>query len=930
MALKESEQRFRSYVENSVDIFFTLNKDGFFTYVSPNLQVVLGYQPNDVIGKQFIDFVHPDDIELGYKYISKIIDKGIAIQSLEYRAKHIDGSFKWQSSRGSVIKNGNEITILGIAHNIDDQKKIEHELHQSETTYRGIINQISEAVYILDKNGTFLDINNSAINLYKYKREDFIGKTPDFLSAPNHNDMNQVSHYIDLAYNGQPQQFEFWGIKKDKTIFPKEIRMSPGLYFGKKCIITVGFNIEQRKTIEKETERFLKFQKKLVDLSIMFINLDLKLLPTTINFAIEETAKLLEADRSYIYSYDYIHKKATIKHEWHAQQAQFTSNIPRSITFNKIEPQIAAHKNGKTFHISSNQISPIEHSSITIPLSINHECIGYIGFDNNVKTHVWQPSEISLIKILVQLLINAELRKTHEETIVQAKEIAEKSNQAKSDFLANVSHEIRTPLNSVIGFTDLMLKSTKEGKHHTYLQIIKGSAYALYDLINAVLDFSKIDAGKLEIVPESVEFDSFINLIISTTAPEIHKKGLNYILNVENELPRSITIDSLRFRQILNNLLSNATKFTEEGEIRLTIKSIENPLKKGISRLYFEVADTGIGIKEDYIKKIFEVFSQADTTTTRKYGGTGLGLTICNSLLFQMNSKLNVESTPNKGSKFFFIVDLQSEGSYQDQYKKNTLYKTAIVHDQSVTNKKSICTLLNTIGIEVLDISIANLSKNDKNTVVDLILFNLESSEVPQEMQLEHLREYKKHHSSKIIGIYKPVFHETYEYAFSTEIFDKLITSPMQIRDLYALPTSKQNQGKPSPTSIEKEEKISILIVEDNKANMMLTHTLIKKICPNSVIDKAYSGQDAINFLEKTKYNLLFLDIQLPDTNGYEITENIKNNRRALNYDTIIIALTAGVSSNERERCLKIGMADFVTKPTTENTLKNIIQKYIL
>jgi PAS domain S-box-containing protein len=942
-ALVESEDRFRSYVENAIDIFFTLNQNGVFTYVSPNWHPVLGHKAENILGRPFSDFVHPDDVPTGFAYIKKILEQGAVKESLEYRARHIDGSYRWQSSRGSVVKQGSSISILGVAHDIEDLKKAENEILQSETTYRGIINQISEAVYIQDEHGRFLDVNRAALNFYNYKRADFIGHTPEFLSAPGMNDIRKVFEYSRLAFEGCPQIFEFWGLKKDGTVFPKEIHMSSGMYFGKKCVITLAFDITERKTYEKGLKRLIDFQKTLVDLSIMFINIDLKLLPSAINYAIEETGKFLDADRAYIFDYDHISRTTSNTYEWCAQGITPTLAANQNIPFQVISEQMERHQREEIFFVPSvNEMPESEFkyllekenvkSLITLPLFANRKCVGFLGFDSVKQQRKWEQSEVTLIKILVQLIVSSELRKIHEKTILDARDAAQKSNRTKSDFLANISHEIRTPLNSVIGFTDLLLKSIHEGKQHTYLQIVRSSAYALYDLINDVLDFSKIEAGKLEIVPEKVEFEQFIDLVISTTAPEIHKKELEFILNIEGEIPKYVFMDSLRIRQILNNLLSNATKFTEEGEIELTVRCTHNEVESDVLNIYFEVRDTGIGISADYITKIFELFSQADPTTTRKYGGTGLGLAISNKLLQQMGSTIEVSSKENEGSRFYFTLSIPYAEMLENFYQHTIKATSAIVLDKNRRSGQVLTNMLSLAKIRIESFDTELFLNQPHIQTSDVIFYDIGIGAENDVQNLKKLRERTKGTQTFIIGLYKPLYHDCYEQARSAKIFDAFIEKPIAFYTLRKVLPSYDGAKTEEITENEKESNftkpMTILIVEDNKASMMLSATIITRICPDCTIDKAYDGKEALAFLEQKKYTVILLDIQLPDIDGYEITRRIREQRKSLNYSTPIVALTAGVFSNEKERCIKMGMNDFIPKPTKESTLRAILEKY--
>lgn len=330
-------------------------------------------------------------------------------------------------------------------------------------------------------------------------------------------------------------------------------------------------------------------------------------------------------------------------------------------------------------------------SILLIPIFVGKEFWGYVGFDDCTHEKVWSEAETALLLSFADSISNALERKNLEHSLFESMQQAKDANIAKSEFLANMSHEIRTPLNGVIGFSDLLKRTSLDETQRNYLKSITQSGNLLLELINDILDFSKIEAGKLELSPVKLSLKEIAEESLSIFKPKAEEKSIKLILSLDLNLPEVVLMDITRLKQIIINLLSNAVKFTKEGEIELALQVNEIDHKKHIAGITFSVRDTGVGISKEKEKVIFEAFAQEDNSTTRKYGGTGLGLSISNKLLELMQSKLELETELGKGSKFSFTLDVPfEEGAYVVEIEEESLRKKAINRTAFVTKSQRV------------------------------------------------------------------------------------------------------------------------------------------------------------------------------------------------------------------------------------------------
>ncbi|WP_181015578.1 PhnD/SsuA/transferrin family substrate-binding protein [Alkalispirochaeta sphaeroplastigenens] len=860
---------------------------------------------------------------------------------------------------------------------------------------------LGEGVFGVDRRGRCTFINETALRMLGYKREEVLGQDQHSLF---HHSCPDGSPYpwedcpvCRTGTDGLERRGEEWLWHKSGEGFPVDLLVTPlyrtrssrsianrsGLHpttVARKrkqigCIVSF-LDIRSRKLAEERLKNSLAFQRSVAGISSRFVTTTEERFDDDISHMLETLGGAFHAHRSYLVTFfcdgdgDGDGDGAPSVHQWHAGDGPPRGEEGQPLPAASLAWLTRQILSGKAVHIPDIEALPDEagavkqelaagniRSLMAVPVMSAQKIWGFVGCDGCAGAPLWGEREISSLavlanmvgEILLKLQARRELLRANrdlEDATARAREMAAQARQAsaaKSEFLANMSHEIRTPLNAVIGFTDLLRDTPLSPVQADYVHNANVAGHSLLGIINDILDFSKIEAGMLHLEMVQTDMISLLEQSIDLVKYGAAEKGLELLLHIDPAMPRFAVTDPVRLKQVLTNLLGNAVKFTRQGEVELRA-GYTPPGADAQGVLSFSVRDTGIGISREQQAKLFKAFSQADSSTTREFGGTGLGLIISDLIARKMGSRIRIDSREDQGSTFSFEIITDTEDGEEPDRTSIARVRRCLIIDDNAHNRLILGEILATWGIvsESCDNGFSSLEILETSEPFDVIICDYH---MPRVDGLETIRMIRERlqlgpDTQPVILLHS----STEDAAFHGECEELgvrfRLSKPVKRGDLFEYLSHLRDPKAPgTPQREDSSGEVetpgencrgrTILIAEDVEMNLLMIRAMLEKLCPGATILEAADGVEVVRQYRQSSPDLILMDVQMPLRDGLEATREIRALQKSGDRQVPVVALTAGASKEEQEKCFAVGMDDVLTKPVEPEKLKVLLERYL-
>ncbi len=900
----------------------------------------------------WISRLHPDDRDRTTKaFFASINDRtGETPYDLEYRLMMKSGEYRYFRAFGTTMRDseGVPIRIAGALEDITDKKLMQQKTYEAEERIRLMIMEAPLAITLWDKNKNIIDCSETTLKILGFdNKQDCIDKftllmpeyQPDGILSKE-----KIRNAFDIAFSTGYYHYEWWHNTVKGELIPLDVPLVRTNYKDGFAVIAYARDLRREKEMSEEIER----HNNLVNMSNTVANVLLQTEEANFNenitYCMGMMGKAIDADRVTMWINTVKNGKlyCTQIHEWIEDAvSQINREISTDISYDEVIP--AWKKTLSSGNYINNFVEDLPQteqkllllkdikSFFVSPLFVHEHFWGFMGFDHCRKGRLLNKGERNILYSCGTMIASALLRHKMLQSVNAA-------NKAKSEFLANMSHEMRTPLNAIIGMIKIS-KGTDDNLRKEYvLDRIEDASVNLLNVINDILDMSKIEANKLELSPVEFNIEKVLQKAISVVSFKIDEKQQKFSVSADINVPRFIVCDDQRLLQVITNLLSNANKFTQEkGKISLKVSLIEE--KDNLCTLQFEVADNGIGISKEQRERLFKPFSQAESGTSRTFGGTGLGLALCRRIVDLMEGDIWIESELGKGAKFFFTIKTtRGKQTLLSQLNPNIKREdvSVLTVDNEAAARDYFKTLFEHLGIRcstARSVSEA-LTMIAKNGGYDIYFIDMDDSNgIELAKKIKQGGGEKKSIITLISSNWQAIKDEALKAGVNRYLMKPLFTSTI-IECVNAYLDIENTLQKEPEISNDHFARKKLLLAEDIEINREIVITLLDST--GISIDEAKNGQEALKKFKANheKYDIIFMDVQMPIMDGLEATRLIRDfeekvrKKNPKRKEIPIIAMTANVFKEDIDSCLAAGMNAHLGKPLDIDEVLAVLRKY--